>query len=131
MSRTTKPSTGTGFIIDLGGEFGDGSRIHPDEVKRLYQSVFRPRTPRNTNWHARFVLTCAHCVENCGVGEIRITFPRFGVSFFDAVVIKFCPGIDTALLVVFVPDSKIADMQCPSGECSLKFGRAEALEPLP
>ena len=129
LSRTTQSSTGTGFIINLGGEYEDGSKIASEHVQSLYNTIFKPRTPRQIEWQARFVLTCAHCVENSNIGDIRVTFPRFGVSFFDAVVIKFCPDIDTALLVVFIPSSKVESLTCPTDTCSLKFGRSEALKP--
>lgn len=130
LSRTTQSSTGTGFIIDLGRntEVRDGRNLGPDVVQQLYKDVFPGRTPRGRgrSMTARFVLTCAHCVENSNVGDITVTFPMFGVTQFDAVVVKFCPDIDTALLLVFIGNEH--DIKCNEG-CSLTFGRSEGLKP--
>ena len=137
MSRSTRVSTGTGFMVDLkhnggskncpveedkshlmetsakmslpepappnparGKQLEVGVDVCPQTCAKIYQSI---NPDAHEEMQCRFLITCAHCVSNTEITDVKVTLPSFGSQKFDAVILMYCWDIDTALLMCFLP----------------------------
>lgn len=99
-STRTQVSRGTGFFIDV------GALVDPIQ---------------DENGHVgRFMITCAHVVQNTDFGNLRVVLANDLDRRYQAATVLTCPDIDVAVVMVFLPPQ--ARIKC------FKMGNSDELE---
>lgn len=115
-SRSTGVSTGTGFFVNIEGL--DKLTQCPSEFFSKQMKTMRPQE----NFDCHLFLTCAHCVRNCDVADIKVSLPDHGAEKFMAVVLMFSYDIDVALLMCYLPKNRTLKVH------PLSLGSSDSLE---
>ena len=98
-STRTEVSRGTGFFIEV-----DNSNPVFDEDGNV----------------GRFMVTCAHVVQNTDFGSLRVVLANDLDRRYTAATVLTCPDIDIAVIMVFIPT--IFQVNC------FKIGNSDTLE---